>query len=700
MTSIDACVELVLKTLPSTIVVGIPLGIGKPNPLVNALYRRIKADPTRRLRIITALSLERPVGHSDLERHFLKPLVDRVFGDYPDMDYVKDVRAQQLPPNIEVHEFFMKTGDYLRNTTAQMSHISTNYTCAARDMADQGLNLIVQAVATKHEANHGRLSLSSNPDITQQTAECVRALGRPIMLVGVVNEHMPFMPNGAEVDPGFFDVVVTDPRGTHALFAPPNAKVSVADYAIGLHASSLVVDGGTLQIGIGSLGDAIGQSLILRNQQPAAYRQLLETLCLDGLQGRALDRFDTGLYGCSEMLVNAFLQLIQAGIVKREVFDDVGLQNLLNGGQLSPDKVTTQTLKVLLDAGRIRSPLHPADVVFLKRFGIFLPQVELVDHQLTCGNKRCDSQLRDDATLAYVGQHMLGDRLSCGIVMTGGFFLGPRDFYERLRNMPDAALDKIDMTRVDFINQLYGDDALKRAQRKHARFMNTTMVVTLLGAAASDALAGGQVVSGVGGQYNFVAMSHALAHARLVMMLRATHDNKDGLKSSIVWDHGQVTIPRHLRDVVITEYGVAELRGQTDGEVIRRLIAIADSRFQPDLVRQAKAQGKLAAHYQVPERYRNNFPKALTAKMTPAVQAGLLPDFPFGTDLTPDELHMVGALRQLKHASHHPAKFVSLLIRSVWQNKQAPAAYLERLGLTKPRSVKDWLIRRLFSNSL
>ena len=86
ISSIDACVAHILKTVPDTVVMGIPLGIGKPNPLVNALYRRIKALPSRKLRIITALSLERPVGHSDLEKHFLQPLVARVFVDYPDMD--------------------------------------------------------------------------------------------------------------------------------------------------------------------------------------------------------------------------------------------------------------------------------------------------------------------------------------------------------------------------------------------------------------------------------------------------------------------------------------------------------------------------------------------------------------------------------------------------------------------------------------
>jgi hypothetical protein len=88
----------VLATVPGDIVLGIPLGIGKPNAFVNALYRRIAADPSRRLTIVTALSLEKPVGKSDLERHFLEPLVERVFGDYPDLDYVKDLRARRCRP--------------------------------------------------------------------------------------------------------------------------------------------------------------------------------------------------------------------------------------------------------------------------------------------------------------------------------------------------------------------------------------------------------------------------------------------------------------------------------------------------------------------------------------------------------------------------------------------------------------------------
>ena len=698
--SLDAAVDHVLDRVAGDIVLGIPLGVGKPNPFVNALYRRIKANPARRLCIVTALSLEKPVGHSDLERHFLEPLVNRVFADYPDLAYVKDSRAGTLPPNIEVREFFMKTGDYLDNAPAQLGYISTNYTFVARDMAVQGMNVIAQAVAARDTAQGLRLSLSSNPDVTVEVVNRMHADGQPLLAIGVINRQMPFMPNGAEVGPDFFDVVVTDPAATHAVFAPPNNKVSAADYAIGLHASSLVVDGGTLQIGIGSLGDAIGQALIVRDRHAAEYRAILESLCPTGLQGRELGRFDTGLYGCSEMFVNGFLKLIEAGIIRREVYADAALQRALNDGVIKDETVTPDTLRALLDVRRIHSPVGADDLAFLQRFGVLRPEVTLEGEELVFEGTRCGNRLREQACFDCVSTSMLGSRLTGGIFMTGGFFLGPRDFYERLRTMPAQELAKIDMTRIDFINQLYGDGELKRAQRRKARFMNTTMIVTLLGAAASDALESGQVVSGVGGQYNFVAMSHALPDARLLMMLRATHDNKDGLKSSILWSYGHVTIPRHLRDVVVTEYGIAELRGQSDGEVVKRLIAVADSRFQDELVKQAKAHGKLEAGYSVPECYRQNLPEVLEAKLLSWAQAGLLPDFPFGTDLTDDELQMVRAMKKLKHAGNHPAQLLSMAVKSLWEGKEAPRAYLERLGLADAHSFKDLLMRRLFAGNL
>jgi acyl-CoA hydrolase len=700
--SIDVAVDRLLDAVPGRIVLGIPLGVGKPNPFVNALYRRIKANPARQLSIITALSLERPVAHNDIERRLLEPIVERVFGDYPDLDYVKDLRGAGLPPNIQVHEVFLKTGDYLGNTAAQQGHISTNYTQIARDMALQGLNVIAQAVAARTDAAGAlQLSLSSNPDVVLEVVEKFRAERRPLLTIGVINRQMPFMPNTAAVEPGFFDIVVTDPAATHAVFAPPNNRVGAADYAIGLHASSFVVDGGTLQIGIGSLGDAIAQALIVRDRHNDEYRRLLATLCHDGTAGRELGRFGRGVYGCSEMFVNGFLRLIEAGIVRREVFADAVLQRLIDDGAIAGETITPQTLRALRDAGRIGTPLRPQDMSFLQRFGVLDRRVVLHgDGMLSLGKLRCSADLREPDAFDTVSRHMLGARLAGGIFMSGGFFLGPRDFYERLRSMPPQELAKIDMTRIDFINQLYGQEELKRAQRRRARFMNTTMIVTLLGAAASDGLENGQVVSGVGGQYNFVAMAHALPDARLVMMLRATHDNRDGLRSSIVWSYGHVTIPRHLRDIVITEYGAADLRGQPDGEVIKRLIAIADSRFQDELVRQAKAHGKLERDYVIPARCRNNLPQALDDTLRPWSEAGLLPDFPFGTDLTDDEVALVRALRRLKHASEHPVELLAMALRSLWPEHEVPPQWLARLGLEDAHGIRQLFLRRLLAGNL
>ncbi len=69
------------------------------------------------------LFLEKFKGQGRLCR-WLAPLVERVFADYPDLEYVKDSRAGGLPPNIEVREFFMKTGDYLTAINSQVAVVS------------------------------------------------------------------------------------------------------------------------------------------------------------------------------------------------------------------------------------------------------------------------------------------------------------------------------------------------------------------------------------------------------------------------------------------------------------------------------------------------------------------------------------------------------------------------------------------------
>jgi len=104
------CVDAVLRRVGPRVVLALPLGIGKPNPLVNELYRRAQRDAGLDLTILTALSLLKPVARSPLEARLLDPLVTRVFGSYVDPEYARDLRADRLPPNVRVVEFFLAPG--------------------------------------------------------------------------------------------------------------------------------------------------------------------------------------------------------------------------------------------------------------------------------------------------------------------------------------------------------------------------------------------------------------------------------------------------------------------------------------------------------------------------------------------------------------------------------------------------------------
>lgn len=687
---LEDCLDDAIAHLGKQLVLGIPLGIGKPNPFVNALYQRAKASPELSLRILTALTLSKPRAGSELEKAFLDPFVERVFGNYPDLEYDQDLRSGLIPSNISVNEFFLKSGDYIGNDYAQQHYMSSNYTHVARDLVIQGVNLVAQAVAVREKNGKTEYSLSCNPEVTLDLLPLLKTCGRPVYRVLVVNHELPFMENDAIADLNEVDAVITDPVGTHTLFSAPNMKVTLADYSIGLYASSLVKDGGTLQIGIGSLGDAIAHALILRHRHNEDYRRLIE---VQGVKNPETAPFTQGLFGCSEMFVNGFMQLMKADVIRREVFDDAVLQGLINEGRIG-SKPDLAALDALIDAERINARPGARDLAFLKHFGLFNGEVNGNGHELAIAGLTYSNDLKDPRTREALTQHGLGAALKNGRIMHGGFFLGPRDFYQSLRDLDDAARARINMTAIGFINQLYGQDRLARAQRRDARFINTCMMMTLMGAAVSDGLENGRLVSGVGGQYNFVSMAHALPDARSVMLLRATRQSGGETVSNIIWNYGHTTIPRHLRDIVITEYGIADLRGQSDNEVIKRLLAITDSRFQHALMVQAKDAGKLSHDYYIPESQMNNLPETLKSRL--GASQDLLPDFPFGTDFTNEELEIVKILQRMKESSEHPLQMIKALFSSLSDEKQVPEAWLERMQLDNPDNWKQKLLRQLF----
>ena len=58
----------------------------------------------------------------DLERRFAGPLVQRIFGQFPDLEYAAALQRGQLPPNIEVHDFFFQAGAFLNSPLAQQGY--------------------------------------------------------------------------------------------------------------------------------------------------------------------------------------------------------------------------------------------------------------------------------------------------------------------------------------------------------------------------------------------------------------------------------------------------------------------------------------------------------------------------------------------------------------------------------------------------
>ena len=605
----DQLAKFLLETHDGQLTVAMPLGLGKANHLINALYQQVSENPAFSLRILTALSLQTPQTKTALQKNFFAPIANRLYADYTELLYARDLQANKLPKNIEVSEFFLQAGAYLNNPHAQGNYISANYSHVSSYLIDDQIDLVIQMAAHSTQTgsepsgiNSSDLSLSCNPDITLELLAARAAGDTSFMLVAELNDALPFMPNDAQLPESEFAHILEGESAKSSLFNVPKAAVDLVTYAAGFHASSLVKDGGTLQIGIGSAGDAVAYALIMRHQDNASYRKIITALNGDkDISHLHLEPFYSGLYGVSEMLVDVFLDLMQAGVVKREVN---------------------------------------------------------------------------------------------GVLIQGGFFLGPNSMYKRLREMPEQLRNKINMTAIGYINGTHNDFNKKQENRQHARFINNGMKATLLGAVVSDGLDSGKVVSGVGGQYDFVRQSFALQGARSIIMIKAVRNSGGKQNSNVVWAYGHTTIPRHLRDIVVNEYGIADLRGAADKNVVAAMLSITDSQFQADLLKTAKANNKTDQSFELQHAWQNNSIGTLHDKLQPYKQAGLLPDYPFGTDFTEIEQRLIPALQKLQNASKSRLALFKLVTKGLMTGStEEYGEELNRMGLQQVSSASDRLTR-------
>lgn len=153
------------------------------------------------------------------------------------------------------------------------------------------------------------------------------------------------------------------------------------------------------------------------------------------------------------------------------------------------------------------------------------------------------------------------------------FLMGSRKLYDFVNNNP-----MIQMMPVDVCN-----NPAIISQNDNVVSINSCVQVDLQGQVCAEAI-GLKQISGIGGQMDFVRGANLSRGGRSIIALHST--TKDESESKIVTTittGGPVTTSRCDVNYIVTEYGVAQLRGQTLRERAKRLIAIAHPKFRTEL---------------------------------------------------------------------------------------------------------------------
>jgi acyl-CoA hydrolase len=167
--------------------------------------------------------------------------------------------------------------------------------------------------------------------------------------------------------------------------------------------------------------------------------------------------------------------------------------------------------------------------------------------------------------------------IDCGkIVVT--FMMGTKRLYKFVNDNP-----MVEMRQVDYTNDT---SVIRKLRRMTA--INSAIEVDLTGQVCADSI-GTRMYSGVGGQMDFVRGAALAEEGRPILALPSTAANGtvSRVTRALKEGAGVTTTRSHVR-YVVTEYGVADLFGQSFRERAKRLIAIAHPDFRDELTSYAR----------------------------------------------------------------------------------------------------------------
>ena len=157
-----------------------------------------------------------------------------------------------------------------------------------------------------------------------------------------------------------------------------------------------------------------------------------------------------------------------------------------------------------------------------------------------------------------------------------GFAFGTKKLFDFLNGNKD-----VEMTPMDYVN-----NPVIIAQNDNLVSVNSCIEIDLMGQVVSDTIGLNQF-SGIGGQVDFVRGATMSKGGRSIMAMPSSA--KGGTISKIVpklTEYSAVSTTRNDVNYVVTEYGIAQLKGKTNRERARALINIAHPNFRDELAKE------------------------------------------------------------------------------------------------------------------
>ncbi|MBT7805420.1 GNAT family N-acetyltransferase [Candidatus Poribacteria bacterium] len=186
------------------------------------------------------------------------------------------------------------------------------------------------------------------------------------------------------------------------------------------------------------------------------------------------------------------------------------------------------------------------------------------------------------------------------------FSMGTRPTYDFIDDNPGVQLQPID----------YTNDPLVIARQDNMTAINSALEIDLTGQASAESI-GALFYSGIGGQADFMRGAVLARNGVTILALPSTAE--DGSVSRItpaLSEGAGVTLNRGDTRYVVTEHGIAYLHGKNVRERAMELIGIADPKFQPWLIEEAKRRNLIYSDQAFVPGKRGHYPQDMEAWRT------------------------------------------------------------------------------------